>query len=103
MGNKGGRITKSWGLGAPGTSWVITRDQSLYIFGEQNFGFPKLKYSEESGPIQKAPWKVKLPRSLKEEGWRKIFSWVFLGVGSKALVFSVIPVEVVFHMVRLLM
>jgi hypothetical protein len=86
------------------SSWVIMKDGSIYIFGQRyDFEFQQVKYSEESGPIQKAPWKVKLPRNLKEEGWRKIFSWEFLGAGNAGSAFSVLLVEDVFHMVGLLM
>jgi alpha-tubulin suppressor-like RCC1 family protein len=83
-------------------SWLITKDQSVYIFCDQDFGFQRVKYAENSGPIQKAPWKVILP-SLKEEVWRQILSWVFLGAGNAGSFFSQLPVEVVFHMVGLLL
>jgi alpha-tubulin suppressor-like RCC1 family protein len=84
-------------------SWVTTKDHSLYIFGDLGFGFQDVTYSRESGKIQKAPFKVKLPVYIKEERWREIFRWMFLGGIDKDSFFRELPVEVTYHLVGLLL
>jgi hypothetical protein len=89
-------------------SWVITEDRSLYIFGRMASHLLSENYflesGTENGPVCRAPYKVRLPRSLrKEQAWRAVFGWMFLGGKSEGSVLQNLPEEVIYHLVGLLM
>jgi alpha-tubulin suppressor-like RCC1 family protein len=77
------------------TSWAITGIGELYVWGE--------KCGIEGADNLYVPTKhnflVKKPRPRTEQLWREIFGWWFLGREDRDSAFSVLPIEVVFHLV----
>jgi alpha-tubulin suppressor-like RCC1 family protein len=70
------------------STWVIDEDGNFYIWGGDHPREPTLKTGV----------KLFVPRS-KEEEWKKIFRWWFLGRQDQDCVFSILPVEILFHAV----
>jgi hypothetical protein len=84
-------------IGAYDFSGVITECGNLFIFGT----LPCSLVSQMGNSIRKIPeFKVHVP-GRKEELWKTVFQWWFLGSAEKNSGFSNLPVEVVYHIVTL--
>lgn len=82
-----------------GFSWIITKDQSLYVWGSAHRGY--LANTDTYSP-DLLPWiKVELPKMPKEEVWQKTFFWLCLGQIDSGSAFFGIPTEVLWNLLKL--
>jgi alpha-tubulin suppressor-like RCC1 family protein len=87
-----------------GCSWVfayaITDDGSLYGWGESSKLGMGLNTNVDSSMPREHRLKCAIPTEItKENEWRFIFRWLFLGGREYGSVFSVLPVEVLYNLV----
>jgi alpha-tubulin suppressor-like RCC1 family protein len=87
------------GVGAGwATSWLITKDGSLYMWGDAERGAPVQR--PEAYPSLYPWFKVQPPKpAWRESEWQNLFRWMFIGRDDPGCIFSVLPVEILFHMV----
>jgi alpha-tubulin suppressor-like RCC1 family protein len=81
-----------------GFSWIVTKDNSLYVWGSANRGY--FGRSDAYTPML-APIKVALPKLAKEEIWQKTLSWLLLGRIDEASILFGIPMEVLWNLLKL--
>jgi alpha-tubulin suppressor-like RCC1 family protein len=81
-----------------GFSFVIMDDQLMYLWGASGRG--ALPDSDRSAKPALFPFKVCLPSVKSAELWKKVFAWIFVGRADDRSSFSCLPIEVVFHMVK---
>jgi alpha-tubulin suppressor-like RCC1 family protein len=80
------------------SSYAISQRGELYVWGFNSSG--QLGIGDAGGSMQPTPVlnkhiRVALPR--KFWGWPIVFRWIFLGRSDENSIFSVLPIEVIFH------
>jgi alpha-tubulin suppressor-like RCC1 family protein len=89
---------KAMAIGAGwGFSWFINEDHELYCWGAASRGGHPEGYDDKKVPT-KVDIKVKIARVSVEEEWQT-FRWLFLGRLNEFSEFSMLPVEVLYHVV----
>jgi alpha-tubulin suppressor-like RCC1 family protein len=85
-------------------SMVLTRVGKLYVWGNNKkrqlggVASPHVR-PEVTEPMEISEPIFKLPGSENARRWETVVSWIFLGISDQSSAFSVIPIEVLFHLV----